>query len=130
LLKEARMWPKIFSWANANRLVAVIIVVFGILALASAADSWRQRRTAEGYLQAGKEQTEQLQRLLDNTMTQYQDKIRDLEARVAAADRREAAARKRLDEARAAAGRPFVPPAGPGETVDRFGKLGYRGRVK
>lgn len=124
------MWTKIFSWANANRLVAVIIVAFGILALASAADSWRQRKTAEGYLQAGKEQTAQLRQLLDNTTAQYQVRVRDLEARVADAERRVAVARKRLDEARSASGRPFVPPAGPGEMVDRFGKIGFRGRVK
>ncbi len=124
------MWPKLFSWANANRLVAVIIVVLLVLALASAADSWRQRKTAEGYLQAGKEQTEQLRGLLDNTTAQYQVRIQDLEARVVDAERRVAVARKRLDEARAASGRPFVPPAGPGEMADRFGKLGFKGRVK
>lgn len=120
----------ILTWANANRLVAAIIVVLLVLVLASAADSYRQRKTAEGYLEAGKQETGRLQAALDNTAAQYEDRIRELEGRVADAERRVSVARKRLDEARVAAGRPFVPPAGPGELADRFGKLGYQGRVK
>jgi len=123
------MWKWIIS-SRANKVAAAAIAVLLVIALSSAADSWRQRKTAEGYLQAGKKQTEQLRKLLDNTTAQYQGRIRDLEARVADAERRVTVARKRLDEARAAAGRPFVPPTGPGEMANRFGKLGFRGRVK
>ena len=117
------MWSKLWTWADANKLLALIIVVISFVAITSALDGVSMRQTAKGYLDLARGWAAAYQRDTAATKAVYEARIKVLTAERDALRKRYAAAKGRIDG-------PWRPPAGNSELEARYRAMGYQGRVK
>ena len=117
------MWSSIWKWAGGNRLLAIIIVVCAILALGSVTDFLGARRAANHYFDLAKGWAAAYQRDTAASKAEYEGKIKALTVDRDAYKRKYEAAKGKMAV-------PWVPPATPKETEERFLKMGYRGKIR
>lgn len=117
------MWGKLWSWVVGNKLPAIAIVVFGLIALESATVGLPARRAAAGYLQLAREWATAYKRDTDATKNQYENKINALTLE-------RNAYRDKWKSAKSKMNKPWTAPRNPKEIEERLLKMGYRGTVK
>jgi len=117
------MGSKLWTWANSNRLLAIIIVVLLVIAVSSAADGISTRSAARGYLDLAKGWADAYKRDTTASKKAYDEKIEKLTKQRDAEIRLFHAALDKM-------GVPWVPPKGNKELEARFKALGYEGKTR
>jgi len=117
------MGGKLWTWANSNRLLAIIIVLLLVIAVSSAADGISSRRTAREYLNSAKGWADAYKRDTAASKKVYESKIESLTKQRDSEIRLFHAALDRM-------GTPWVPPKGNKELIERFRALGYEAKTR
>lgn len=114
------------SWAKSNLLAAVVIAVLLVVALGSAADSWRTRKLLRAQEIVLKDAAKEKAKELLEADEAYQDLLKTSARELAPVLRERDALKKALARVQ---GKPFVPPGGDAEVKTRWRDLGYSVRT-